>query len=92
MGGSQEGAIQNDRTRLGDRGLVRFDVLGREVDRALICALARRLAEEGSEASRLRAAVTRSIGGEPPRTGGILAALRRPPLMGADLDVRRPGG
>jgi hypothetical protein len=87
---SQKRAIQNYRTRLGQRGLARFEVLGRETDRDLIRSLARRLAEEGPEASRLRAAVTRSITGEPPRTGGILAALRRSPLVGADLDLQRP--
>ncbi len=90
MGTSQKRAIQNYRTRLGERGLARFEVLGREADRDLIRSLARRLAEEGPEASRLRAAVTRSIAGEPPTTGGILAALRRSPLVGADLDLRRP--
>jgi hypothetical protein len=87
---SQKRAIQNYRTRLGERGLARFEVLGREADRDLIRSLARRLAEEGPEASRLRAAVTQSIAGEPPKTGGILAALRRSPLVGADLDLQRP--
>jgi hypothetical protein len=86
---SQKRAIQNYRTRLGERGLVRFEVLGREADRELIRSLGRRLAEEGPEATRLRAAVTRSIAGEPPATGGILAALRRSPLVGADLDLQR---
>nr|WP_294555656.1 hypothetical protein [uncultured Rhodopila sp.] len=89
MGTSQKRAIQNYRTRLGERGLVRFEVLGREGDRELIRTLGRRLAEEGPEAARLRAAVTRSIAGEPPRTGGILAALRRSPLVGAELDLQR---
>ncbi len=90
MSSSQKRAIQNYRTRLGERGLARFEVLGRDSDRDLIRSLARRLAEEGPEASRLRAAVTQSIAGEPPRTGGILAALRRSPLVGVDLDLQRP--
>jgi hypothetical protein len=90
MGSSQKRAIQNYRTRLGERGLARFEVLGREADRDLIRSLARRLAEEGPEASRLRTAVSQSIAGGPPRTGGILAALRRSPLVGADLDFQRP--
>ena len=29
------------------------------------------------------------MGGEPPTKGGILAALRRSPLVGADLDLAR---
>ncbi len=90
MGNSQKRAIQNYRSRLGARGLARFEVLGRDADRDLIRSLARRLAEEGPEASRLRAAVSQTIAGEPPRKGGVLAALRRSPLVGADLDLTRP--
>jgi hypothetical protein len=90
VGSSQKRAIQNYRTRLGERGLARFEVLGREADRELIRSLARRLAEQGPEASRLRAVVSESVAGEPPRTGGILAALRRSPLVGAELDLQRP--
>ena len=87
---SQRRAIQNYRSRLSERGLARFEVLGLETDRDLIRTLARRLAEGGPEASRLRDAVNHGITGEPPGKGGILAALRRSPLVGADLDVSRP--
>ncbi len=87
---SQKRAIQNYRSRLSERGMARFEVLGLAADRDLIRSLARRLAEDGPEASRLRAAVSRTIEGEPPRKGGILAALRRSPLGGADLDLSRP--
>jgi hypothetical protein len=90
MGTSQKRAIQNYRSRLSERGLARFEVLGLDGDRDLIRSLARRLAEGGPEAARIRAAVTQTISGEPPRTGGILAALRRSPLVGADLDLSRP--
>ena len=89
MGSSQKRAIQNYRSRLSERGLARFEVLARDADRDLIRSLARRLAEDGPEASRLRAAVSQTIGGEPPKKGGILAALRRSPLVGADLDLVR---
>jgi hypothetical protein len=86
---SQKRAIQNYRSRLSERGLARFEVIGREDDRGLIRSLARRLAEGGPEADRIRASVSRTISGEPPRTGGILAALRRSPLIDADLDLGR---
>jgi hypothetical protein len=89
MGNSQKRAIQNYRSRLSERGLARFEVLGRESDRDLIRSLARRLAEDGSDAARIRATVNQTISGEPPKTGGILAALRRSPLVGADLDLSR---
>jgi hypothetical protein len=87
---SQKRAIRNYRSRLGERGLARFEVLGRDGDRDLIRSLARRLAEDGPEATRLRAALSQSLAGEPPKKGGILAALRRSPLVGADLDLPRP--
>jgi hypothetical protein len=53
MGNSQKRAIQNYRSRLSERGLARFEVLGREGDRDLIRSLARRLAEDGSDAARM---------------------------------------
>ena len=55
----------------------------------MIRSIARKLAEDTPEASELRATVSRSIAGEPPRKGGILAALRRSPLVGADTDLTR---
>jgi len=89
VGNAQKRAVQNYRARLGERGLARFEVFGRDADRDLIRSLARRLAEDTPEASELRAVVSSSIAGEPPRPGGILAALRRSPLVGADLDLSR---
>lgn len=90
MDSSQKRAVRNYRSRLGARGLARFEVLGRDADRDLIRSLARRLAEDTPEASALRATVSRSVAGVPPSKGGILAALRRSPLVGADLDLTRP--
>jgi hypothetical protein len=89
MSGSQTRAIRNYRARLGAKGLARFEVLGREADRVLIRSLAKRLAEDGPQADSLRAVVNQTLGGEPPAKGGILAALRRSPLLGAELDVTR---
>ena len=90
MDSSQKPAIRNSRSRLGERGLARFEVLGHDADRDLVSSLARRLAEDGPEASRLRAAVSQTIAGEPPKKGGILAALGRSPLVRADVDLTRP--
>ncbi len=89
MGSSQKRATQNYRSRLSERGLARFEVLGLEADRDLIRSLARHLAEKGAEATRIRAVVSQTIAGEPPKKGGILAALRRSPLVGADIDLSR---
>ena len=89
MGNSQKRAIQNYRARLGERGLARFEVLGRDADRDLIRSVARQLAEDGPAATRLRAAVAEAISEEPARKGGILAALRRSPLVGEGIDLDR---
>jgi hypothetical protein len=69
--------------------MARFEVLGLDGDRELIRSLARRLADNGPEAARLRATISRGISGEPARKGGVLEALRRSPLVGADLDITR---
>ena len=90
MSTSQKRAIQNYRARLRERGLARFEVLGLKSDRDLIRSLARRLAEDSPEASQLRATMGRTIKGEAPAKGGILAAFRRSPLVGAELDLERP--
>ena len=87
---SQKRALKSYRKRLRERGMGRFEVLGLDADRELIRSLARRLAENGSDATQIRATVRRTISGEPPRKGGILDALRRSPLVGADLDLARP--
>ena len=89
MASSQTRAIQNYRSRLGDQGLARFEVLGRDSDRSLIRSLARRLSEDSPEAASLRAVVSETLAGEPPKRGGILAALRRSPLVGAELEISR---
>lgn len=60
-----------------------------DADRDLIRSLARRLAKDNPDASRLRAAVSQTIAGEPLKKGDILAALRRSPLVGAGLDLTR---
>jgi len=85
---SQKRALRNYRKRLGQRGMARFEVLGLDADRELIRSLAKRLAED-PDATRIRAAVRRTVSGEPQQKGGILAALRRSPLVGADIDTSR---
>jgi hypothetical protein len=86
---SQKRALGNYRKRLSERGLARFEVLGRDADRELIRSLARRLAE-GPDSAQIRVAVHQTISGELRHKGGILDALRRSPLVGADLDIKRP--
>jgi hypothetical protein len=89
-GTSQTRALKNYRKRLNQRGMARFEVLGLAADRELIRSMARRLADNGPEAQELRAIVHRRIEAEPRKKGGILAALLRSPLVGADLNLTRP--
>ena len=85
---AQKKAIESHRSRLAARGIVRFEIQALEADRELVRALARKLADGGAEARELRRAVRQAVAG-PPSTGGILAALRRSPLVGAELDLKR---
>lgn len=86
---AQKRALRGYRKRLAERGMARFEVLGLNTDRELIRSLARRLADKDAEATRIRATVSRTISDEPSRKGGILSALRRSPLVGADLNLTR---
>jgi hypothetical protein len=86
---AQKRAIKNYRSRLRKRGVARFEVLGLESDRDLIRSLAKKLAQDDQEANRIRSEVMRTVG-DAPAKGGILAALRRSPLVGADLIMERP--
>ena len=87
---SQKRAINNYRKRLNQRGMVRFELIALAADRELIRSLAKRLAEGSPDSARIRASVRRTISGEPPAKGGILNALRRSPLVGAELNLERP--
>ncbi|BCW90185.1 hypothetical protein sos41_33530 [Alphaproteobacteria bacterium SO-S41] len=86
----QKRALKTYRDRLKQRGMTRFEVLGLERDRSLIRTLAKQLAEGGDAAAKLRKTVGNGLaGGDDGPRGGILAALRRSPLVGADLDLTR---
>jgi len=87
---SQKRAIRNYRKRLNQRGMARFEVLGLASDRELIRSLAKRLADDGPDSARIRATVRRTVSAEAPNKGGVLNALRRSPLVGVELDLRRP--
>jgi hypothetical protein len=86
---SQKRAIQNYRSRLKKRGVARFEVLGLDSDRELIRSLARRLAQTDPEGVRIRSEIRRTVAEKPAKKGGILAALRRSPLVGVDLNLTR---
>jgi hypothetical protein len=73
---------------LRERGLTRFEVQGRASDKELLRTLARKLAEGSTEATRIRATVSGAVNANG-STGGVWAALRGSPLVGAELDLER---
>jgi hypothetical protein len=85
----QARAVANYRSRLSGRGMARFEVLARETDRELIRALARRLAEDTPEARKIRNSVYRRVVAPSGKKSSILVALRRSPLVDADLTLHR---
>ncbi|MCY3878876.1 MAG: hypothetical protein OXF74_06825 [Rhodobacteraceae bacterium] len=87
---AQQRANRNYRARLAERGIIRIDVMARRTDRDLLRRLARRLIEDDPEADRARGAVKALVDEGSPKPGGILAALRRSPLVGAGLNLSRP--
>jgi hypothetical protein len=89
-GTSQTRALKNYRKRLKQRGMARFEVLGLVADRELIRSMARKLTDKSPEAQELRASMHRKIAAGPKKKGGVLAALRRSPLVGVDLNLVRP--
>jgi hypothetical protein len=82
-------ALHSFRARLSERGLARVEVLATAPDRELIRSLARGLAESNETADALRSAMNSALRAATSGRGGILAALRRSPLVGANLDLRR---
>jgi hypothetical protein len=87
---AQKRAIENYRSRLTERGIARFEIQALDADRDLLRSLARKLTEDGPEAGQLRRTIQQAVAGEPPKAGGLLAALRRSPLVDADIDLSRP--
>jgi len=86
---AQKRALKNYRKRLAQSGLARFEVMGLNSDRQLIRSLARQLADPGPAAVQIRTVLCHAIVTEPAPKGGVLAALRRSPLVGADLEFPR---
>ena len=86
---AQRRANKSYRSRLGRRGIARFEVMAPDSDRELIRALARTLTEGGPDAGQARTAIRQALSHRQTDTGGILAALRRSPMVGADIDLGR---
>jgi hypothetical protein len=89
MSPSQAKAVAKYRDRLADKGMARFEVLGRKSDSALIRSLARTIAEDDEKATALREFAEKIVKQDQPKRGSLLAALLRSPLVGSGLDLTR---
>lgn len=89
---AQRRPADSERKPLRGRRVASFEVLGLRADQELIRSLAKQLANGGPDSARIRSAVRETMSASQPNKGGILAALRRSPLVGADLDLERPAG
>ena len=78
-----------NRRRPSERGLARFEVLGRECDRELVRTLAKRLAQDDPHADRLRTIVSNETSDDPPYKGSIVQVLGSSPLVGANITAER---
>ena len=86
---AQKKAVSNHRKRLARSGLGRFEVQGRAADKELLRTIARKLAEGGAEGARVRQAIAVAVANADDCKGGLWAALRRSPLVGAELKIGR---
>lgn len=86
---SQHRAVANNRKRLKERGMSRYEVRGLESDKALVRLFAKRLSERDATAQHLREAIEKGIAEKPESRGQIYAALRRSPLVGVGLNLER---
>jgi hypothetical protein len=86
---AQRRAATGYRQRLAARGLTRYEPRGLEENKELIRKLANRLAGSGPEVARLQMELKSAIGEEPPSGRQPSEALRRSPLVGAELDLER---
>ena len=86
---SQRRAVINDRRRLVEQDMNRYEVRGVVIEKELVREIARHLAVGGTAATRLRAELAQKVAAEPTRRGGVFDSLRRSPLVGAELSVKR---
>lgn len=82
--------LQTYRKRLAESNMARMEVIAPKADRPLIRSLARRLAEKGPEAQKLRATLREHLQPQSTAKGGLLRLLRHPAVVGEDLFPERP--
>lgn len=86
---NQRRAVAKHRRRLKSQGMSRYEVRGLTIDRELVRSIARRLAADDARSAQLRIELGATLTGPTLRRGGILEALRRSPLVGVELKLKR---
>jgi hypothetical protein len=89
MEDGQRRARANHKRGLRGQRLDRLEVRGLDADKSLLRTIAKRLAQADAAAADLRTQIEASVNPPASDRGGILEALRRSPLVGADLDFER---
>jgi hypothetical protein len=90
MANAQERATKAYRARLDDEGLGRFEMIAPKEDQELLRGLARLMSRDEAKRQMFRRWAAETLGlVQNGRKGGVVAALRKSPLVGVDLDVSR---
>jgi hypothetical protein len=89
MSPAQAKAVAKYRNRLANKGMARFEVVGRKSDSALVRSVVRAIAEDEEKNAAFREFAEKIVAQEEPKRGSILAAFRHPAWVGAELDLTR---
>lgn len=89
MSPAQAKAVAKYRDRLADKGMARFEVLGRKSDSALVRNFARMIAEESDKGAALREFAEKITTKQEAPRGSFVEALLRSPLVGSGIDLTR---
>ena len=89
---AQNKALQTYRQKIEQRGLVRFEVMAPESDRSILREVAISLTRGGANADKIRGTLRDVLSDENETRGSIYLALRRSPLVSAELKIKRSRG
>jgi len=81
---AQAKASQKYRKRLEEKGMMRFEVVGRITDKVLLRALAAEIAKGSEQSEKLRRELVKAVN---PENNSVLSVFDRPELRGLDLQV-----
>lgn len=81
---AQAKASRSYRKRLVAKGMQRFEVVGRSTDKALLRALAAKIANDNEQAEKLRRKLVKVVN---PANSSVLSVFDRPELRGLNLQI-----